>query len=181
MAEMTESGQPVPARSGGGNVFTRKLGPAPMWLWMLGGLGVALGWVAIRKNKSAGPPAGSAPSSSTTGPGSLASQTPPFIIQNYTNPGQAAPVSMPKSTAPNAPVVISAGHNQSVQAIINWAQKNGFPNFSWADFWALNPVLPGLAKDSKDNWILTQWGTPVTISKPGFVSTGAGSVSGDVK
>lgn len=185
MAEMTEAGSPAPAAGGrgggGGNVLTRKLGPAPMWLWMLAGLGGALAWVSIRKNKSSQGPGGAAPSSATTNAGSLAAQTPPFIIQNYTNPGQAAPVAAPKSTAPNTPTVIAVGHNEPVQEVVNWAQKNGFPNFTWSDFWALNPNIPGLVKDPKGNWILSGWGTPITINKPGYVFSGKGGISEDVK
>lgn len=191
MADETESGAPQrePSGGGGGNVFMRKLGPAPLWLWMAAGLGVALAWSAIRKNKTAQTaPAGTASTSSTTAAGSLAAQTPPFIIQNYPQPPTApasAPTTTPQSTSTPAPItspqVVSVGHNESVQAVVDWAQKNGFPNFSWSDFWALNPSIPGLQMVN-GNWTLTGWGTPITLAKPGFISTGgaSGAISNDV-
>lgn len=89
-----------PQRTGGGdNVFTRKLGPAPVWLWMLGGLGVALGVFYFRKNKQTQAAAASTAQDTS-------SQTPPFIIQNYTTvPGQgpAGPPGPPGTAGPPGP------------------------------------------------------------------------------
>jgi LysM repeat protein len=80
-----EGGAPAPRRSSGGNVFTRKLGPAPVWLWMAGLLGVALAFTSYRSNKAKATGAtGTAASAASTAAGTAASQTPPFIIQNYT-------------------------------------------------------------------------------------------------
>lgn len=83
-------------------------------------------------------------------------------------------------TQPDQPVVVNVGHNQPVQQVINWAQKNGYPNFTWADFWALNPNLINEGLQNINNtWTLTQWSTPITIYKPGTVQSGTGGISGD--
>lgn len=88
MAETDEGGRAAgdtgPSRGGGagagsGNVFMRKLGPAPVWLWMLAVLGLVLVFVSLRKNKAAGAAAATTATSVTPD----ATQTPPFIIQNY--------------------------------------------------------------------------------------------------
>ncbi len=95
MAETDEGGQPVgrPAAAGGGasgNIFMRKLGPAPLWLWMAGGLGIALGIALWRSNqKKAQAAATTAPPSSAAN--GTANQTPPFIIQNYPGSTVAGP------------------------------------------------------------------------------------------
>lgn len=80
--------------SGGGNAFTRKLGPLPVWAWMGIGLGAALAYSSWRKNKATSTSQASTVNPTGTATGvQTASQTPPFIIQNYTtgNGGGAGP------------------------------------------------------------------------------------------
>lgn len=102
MAETDEGGgRPAPAGGGGGNIFTRKLGPAPVWLWMAALLGALLAWSSYRKNKTA-----QATPADTTGADTSA-QTPPIIIQNYppaTAPGPAGTTAtIPGPPAPAIP------------------------------------------------------------------------------
>jgi hypothetical protein len=91
--------QPSPSHStgaGGSNVFTRKLGPLPMWAWMGVGLAVALAFYFWKQHTS------STSSGSITAPGSnpdqsvAASQIPQFvnITQGY------SPPSTPSTTTP---------------------------------------------------------------------------------
>lgn len=88
MAEADQGEGGAQRSAGGGNVFTRKLGPAPMWLWMLGGLGAALAFTALRGGKAKK----EAPAEpQDTGGTQTASQTPPFIIQNYPGVGVPGP------------------------------------------------------------------------------------------
>lgn len=83
---------------GGGNAFTRKLGPLPVWAWMAVGLGLAIAYSSWRKNKTA---AASTPSTTTPPAGvQTAANTPPFVIQNYTQtaPG-GGPVTQPSGSS----------------------------------------------------------------------------------
>jgi hypothetical protein len=189
MAEEEGEGGQAPRRTGGGggSVFTRKLMGVPVWLLMAAGLGVvlAVSSYSSNKKKAAAGGTGTGPATATTAAGSaLASQTPPFIIQNYPNQ-PTVPAAAPSMTTDKgniqSPQVVAAGHNEPVQEVINWAQKNGYPNYSWSDFWALNPTIPGLAMPDGKNWQLTGWGTPITLAKPGFISAGTGSISEDYK
>lgn len=65
------------ADSGGGNVFTRHIGPLPMWAWTAIVGAVIVGW-AWYKNRQ-GASSGSSQSSSAG-----ASQVPEFVNQTYT-------------------------------------------------------------------------------------------------
>lgn len=101
-----EGPKPTTSGSGGGNPFTRKLGPLPLWAWMGVGLAAALAYTMWRKNK-----AGTPTTATTTNPNSTgtqtASQTPPFIIQNYPPSGGVPVVTPPtggsQSTGPATP------------------------------------------------------------------------------
>lgn len=97
--EQTEAGTPSSSGGGGGSVFTRKLGPLPVWAWMGIALGVALAYSLWRKNKA------SATANANTATSTPADQTPPFIIQNYTTfpPGPGAPAQTPTTPTPPSP------------------------------------------------------------------------------
>lgn len=85
---------PGPDRSSG-NVFTRKIGPLPMWGWMAIALLVALFYYLYSKNKGG---AGASPSTVNTPGGVDASLVPQFVNQTYTNvtPPAAPPMSSPQ-------------------------------------------------------------------------------------
>lgn len=98
--------QPAPG-AGGSNVFTRKLGPLPLWGWMGIGLAVALGYYFWQKNKAA-----STASTSTTGTTGTTDQNliPQFVNQVYTDntvppeqgpPGPQGPQGVPGTPGQN--------------------------------------------------------------------------------
>jgi hypothetical protein len=104
MADPDEGGtRPAAAAgssAGGGSLFSRKLFGIPVWLLMLAGLGLALAYVAIRKNKSA---AQSSTANTAAAAAAGASQTPPFIIQNFPPNGGTAPTGHPATPTGTAP------------------------------------------------------------------------------
>lgn len=69
----------APERARGGNVFTHKLGPLPMWVWVAIAGAAILGW-AYYKNKTSAASSGTA--ADTTG--TSASDVPQFVNQTYT-------------------------------------------------------------------------------------------------
>lgn len=80
----------------GTNVFTKKLGPLPLWAWMGIGLAIALGFYFWRQNSGKG-----ASASDTTPPDQTteASQIPQFVNQTFV---QGEPPATP--TTPTSPV-----------------------------------------------------------------------------
>lgn len=103
MADTDESAHPSTggnAPKSGGSPFTRKLGPMPVWAWMAIALAIAVVYSMWSKNKKA------AQAQTTTNQNQeqqqTADQTPPFIIQNYTNtptpPANTTTTTPPPST-----------------------------------------------------------------------------------
>ena len=95
--------QMAPERSAtagrGGNVFTRKIGPLPMWGWVAIVGGAILAW-AYYKNRTAG-----STTSSTSATGTDASQIPQFINQTYVT--TSPPVSQPPTVG--GPIIHDGG------------------------------------------------------------------------
>lgn len=96
---MSEQAPEAPARGKKENVFTRKIGPLPMWAWVaiIGGVIIAY---SFYKSKT------SAASTSTTGATTDASQVPQFVNQTYVQP--SPPSAAPPAAAP-PPVVTNPG------------------------------------------------------------------------
>jgi LysM repeat protein len=97
MSQMqTESTAP----QGGGNVFTRKLGPLPMWAWMGIALAVAIVYYLYKKKTgSSNTSQNSAQNSSLNTPGGVdASLVPQFVNQVY---NQETPPVAPNVTVTN--------------------------------------------------------------------------------
>lgn len=140
---MSES---VPESSGGGNVFTRKIGPLPMWGWMGIALLVAVFYYMYRKNKQgttgSGTGASSGGAAANTPGGVDASLVPQFVNQTYVQgvPPSAPDVNnvtvnnngtTPPTTTPPGPNVlqesfskghvISPSHNK---ATVGWTNAN---------------------------------------------------------
>jgi hypothetical protein len=93
---VSETAPEAPPRGKKENVFTRKIGPLPMWAWV-GIIGaVILGW-SLYKSKT------SAASSQTAAATTDASQVPQFVNQTYTQPGPPGPVGPTGATGPPGP------------------------------------------------------------------------------
>jgi hypothetical protein len=75
-----------PSSSGGGNVFTRKIGPLPMWAWMGIALAVALGFYLIKSKSSSTAASTPGTGTDTSGAGGVdSSLVPQFVNQTYVN------------------------------------------------------------------------------------------------
>lgn len=105
---MSESAPEATPRSGG-NIFTRKLGPLPMWGWMAIAALLAVFYYLYAKNKSASSTtAASAQTTATNNtPGGVdSSLVPQFINQEYVNttptpaPSVTVNNTVPATTAP---------------------------------------------------------------------------------
>ena len=94
MAAETDA-PPRQRSSGGGNVFTRKIGPLPMWAWVAIVSAVILGY-AYWKNRQSG---STASQSSTAN----ASQVPQFVNQTYTTVQPPSAPPGPGATGPQGP------------------------------------------------------------------------------
>lgn len=79
----------APARAKGGNVFTHRIGPLPMWIWVALAGGVIVAWSFYKSKTSA--------ASTSTASGVPASDVPQFVNQTYTT------VSPPNVTVDNTP------------------------------------------------------------------------------
>jgi hypothetical protein len=121
---MSESAPERSGPSSGGNVFTRKVGPLPMWGWMAVALLLAIGYYLIKKKSSGSPsnaPTGSG--QSTAGAGGVdASLVPQFVNQTFVEnspPVAPAASSTPSPTpSPSMPAYGKAGPpNANMQAI----------------------------------------------------------------
>lgn len=99
---MSES---APERSGGGSVFTRKVGPLPMWGWGAIVLLLAVFYAMYSKKKSAAAAASTSNSSTVDSPGGVdSSLVPQFVNQVYTQstPPPAPNVTINNTTPPPA-------------------------------------------------------------------------------
>lgn len=95
MSEQPVSGAPPVRRDGGGNVFTQKIGPLPMWGWLAIAAGLLVVWRVYAGKKSASSQASTASSSTP------ADQVPQFVNQVYTS--GSAPSSTPATSGTAVP------------------------------------------------------------------------------
>jgi len=86
---MSEPAPEAPSRGGGGSVFTRKLGPMPMWAWLAIGVAVIGVYIYFRRQQ------GAQAAQSTADTSTPASDVPQFVNQTYTT------VSPPAAEAPS--------------------------------------------------------------------------------
>jgi hypothetical protein len=127
---------PEPAPSGGGsNVFTRKLGPLPVWVWMGLALAVALGYYYFRQNKATASQASTTSGSSGSSGTTDSSLVPQFVNQTYVEnaPPQAPPTATPPQTQPSnaqanqypAPQGLKVSKLSGTSAKVNWNYITG--------------------------------------------------------
>ena len=90
--------EPAPERAarGKGNVFTHRIGPLPMWVWVVVIGGVIVAWSLYKSRTSA------STSSSTDTTGTSAADVPQFVNQTYTTV-QAPAVQDDQDTGPAGP------------------------------------------------------------------------------
>jgi len=123
----------TPSQPSGGNVFTRKLGPLPMWAWMGIALAIALLYYLYKKNTAAASStntsaAQTAATNNTPG-GVDSSLVPQFVNQTYTNvTPPAAPAATP--AAATTPTITSGAIpnvvGESAAAATTHLQADGF-------------------------------------------------------
>lgn len=90
---------PARARGGGGNMFTQKIGPLPMWAWVGIAAAILVVW-RLYSNKQ------SAAAQQQTTPSTPADQVPQFVNQTYTTvtaPGSPGTAPVPSPTTPTPP------------------------------------------------------------------------------
>ena len=125
---MSEQAPERPTGGGGsGNVFTRKIGPLPMWAWMAIALLIALGFYLVKKKTSGSTTANDQTGSGTdtAGAGGVdSSLVPQFVNQTYVN--NSPPVAPAATSAPApTPTASQPGYgkagppNANYQAITN--------------------------------------------------------------
>lgn len=104
----------APQQGGSDNVFLRKLGPFPTWVWMIFVLLVALLYHLYAKNKAGNTAENVASPSTVNTPGGVdASLVPQFVNQTYTN-----------TTPPPSDLNVTLSGNPS-QPVVN--QQEGTP------------------------------------------------------
>jgi PASTA domain len=114
---MSETAPERPS-GGGGSVFTRKVGPLSMWMWMLIALLLAIGYYLLRKNKSS--TSATASSANPAGTGGSAGTTdqslvPQFVNQTYVD---SSPPAAPAVNFPST-LTIQNGGTQSTGGTIS--------------------------------------------------------------
>jgi hypothetical protein len=131
--EASQQDAPQSQPSGGNNVFTRKIGPLPMWAWMGILLAVALGYYFWKKNLSASNSSTqNASGTNTPDQTTAASQIPQFVNQTFVSgqPPTAPTTPTPPGTVPptNIPpadtyFIVSNGK----ESLATIAKKAGIP------------------------------------------------------
>lgn len=116
---MSES---APERTGGGGVFTRKLGPLPMWGWGAIVLLLAIFWSMYSKQKAAASSNNNSDASTVNSPGGVdASLVPQFVNQVYT---QGTPPPAPNITI-NTPPPATTTTPTPVQKVNQYPSPGG--------------------------------------------------------
>jgi hypothetical protein len=109
----------APESGGRGSVFTRKLGPLPMWGWMGIALLLAIGFYLFNKSRSGATSTSGQSSATNNSPGGVdSSLVPQFINQTYVenSPPAAPPAQTTTPTATGTPPasplneILQAGH-----------------------------------------------------------------------
>jgi hypothetical protein len=83
-------------RGRGGNVFTQKIGPLPMWVWLIIAAVLVIGYAWLQSKKAAS----SSSAATGTATGTNASQVPQFVNQTYVTGTPPSAQHMPPSGHP---------------------------------------------------------------------------------
>ena|ERR1700733_2155916 len=137
----TPAQPPKEGASSGGNVFTRKIGPLPMWAWMAIALLVALGYYMYHKSKSTTSVGSSATGSgaSTAGAGGVdSSLVPQFVNQTYV---ENTPPSVTVNNSTSTPTPTAGAPAGPAYG------KAGPPN---ANYQAITPAEAGILESNTD-------------------------------
>lgn len=164
--------------------FSRKFAGLPVGVW-IGLLAVVGGYLWYRHNQTANSTAAAA-SQTNTDLGSAANAQNQFAVaglmpysggDTYINSVGTGTIGSPTPPA-NTPTTVAVAKGDSASTLIANIRAKVNPNFSWADFWALNPKIAGIMKqDPKTKqWTFVKGGT-VTISQPGMVNVPGGSAA----
>jgi hypothetical protein len=161
MSQMThEAPSPsaaTPSRdSGGGNVFKRKLGPLPMWVWLVIGIALIGGYVIFKsRSGSSGTSGGAAPGGTTS-----AAQVPQFVNQTYTTvqpPVAPQPVASPAPTPTSTPTVgIKTLTATKAETLNQFAKEHNWTATTLAAVEKLNN-LKGTSKLKKGQKVKRPW------------------------
>lgn len=112
-----------PKSSGGGNVFTRKLGPLPMWAWMGIALAIALAYYLVKSKSSSTAAATPGTGTDTSGAGGVdSSLVPQFVNQTYVN--NTPPAAPAATSTPPAGTPVKQGTSQE-QLTRTWESEGG--------------------------------------------------------
>lgn len=164
-----------------GATFSKKVAGLPLGVW-IGIIAVIGGYLWYRHNQNAASTAAAA-NQTNTDLGSAANAQNQFTTagmmpysggDTYINS-----VGTGNIGGPAVPQTVAVTAGQDAGALINSIRAKLNPNFSWADFWALNPhIASSMKQDPKTKtWTFTKAGT-VTISQPGFTDVPAATTTG---
>lgn len=157
------------------DTLKQKYGGVPIWLWTLLGIAALAIFLQRRKSKSTQKSATTAAGARTSTDLTSASQVANLLttagLMPYSGGNTYVNTTAPAPVTPEQTVTVNVGKGQTVGELVKELRSNGYPGFTWADFWALNPDVVDKYKLSwtgpgKD-WQFTGWSTPVTVYRPG--------------
>ena len=152
-----------------------KYAGVPVWVWaLLGVAGLALILQRRKKaatQKTATTAAGAQTSTDLNTASALANMFTTAGLMPYSGGNTYVNTTASAPVAPEETVTVNVGKGQTVAELVKELRANGYPGFTWADFWALNPDIVNQYKlnwtgPGKD-WQFTSWSTPVTVYRPG--------------
>lgn len=154
------------------DTLKQKYAGMPLWVWTaLGILGLGL-WLQRRNSGKLTPDksADNAARQTNTDLGSASALANMFNVAGLMPYSGGNTYVNTTTPVPEQTVTVNVGKDQTVGELVDELRKNGYPGFSWADFWALNPGIDSqyaMEWQPNHDWKFTQWSTPVTVYKPG--------------
>lgn len=160
---MSETMPERPTHRGG--MFTRKVGPLPVWAWMAVGLVAAIAFYLIQKKNA--PAASTAAPSTATGT-TASSSIPQFVNQVYTNgspPAAHNPRGSKPPTQSGGTVIMSLPDGSGGWEQVSFPSQNAYN--AWVA-WNQSFVQNGNAQATRSQWNteLTSLGVTRTDGQP---------------